>query len=310
MAARLTLLFALAALVAWAAGGHASPSAAPSITLADGAFSQSNSRDGQAILSASGMAPGASVEGTVTVGNNGSTYAGFTLVRGAVSDQPGAGGGRLSDRLQLRVDDLSAGRLIYAGRLIDMSPPSLGRFGPGESHSFRFRVTLPDGGPAADNAYAGSAASIRFDWLAQHDDVPKPPTQPGPGQGADPPPPPPPPTAAMAPRLTLTAKGTQRVLRQRGAIVTAVCDQACTLRADGSLTAKTAKARAWTMTPQTAKLAAGGRAKLKLKLSKGAKRALASALKRRRKVKLSVRVTATGASGKSTTVRRSIRVKR
>jgi spore coat-associated protein N len=293
MAARLTLVFVLVALAVWAGGGSAAPAGAPAITLADGAFTQSNSRDGQAILSASNMAPGSFAEGSVTLVNTGSTPAAFTLARGAVDETPSPAGGRLSAKLRLLVEDTTAGRIVHEGPLTDMSPRGLGQFAPSESHTYNFRVTFPSS--ADDNAYAGGSLSVRFDWISVSEDA------------ATPPPPPTP--TAMQPRLALGGAAAQRVLRQGGAVITAGCDQACTLSADGSMAVK-GSARAWRMLPARASAAAGHSATLKVRLSRGATKALKSALERRRKVRVSVTVTGTAASGQNSMARRSVRVLR
>jgi hypothetical protein len=305
MALRLTLLLALAAFAVWAADPRADTPATPAITLTEGAFSQSNSRDGQAILSAAGLAPGGSAEGSVTVANTGETAAGFTLSRGAT--------GQLAASLTLRVEDLSAGTVTYDGPLAGMNPRALGRFAPGEARTFSFRATLPG---TADNAYAGSTASVRFDWLAEHDDPPQPPTpqpQPQPNPQPQPKPQPQPdprpqPKPAGAPRLTLTGTKAQRVLRRRAAIVTAVCDQACTLRATGSLKARGSAAKR--LAPTTAKAAAGAKVTLKLKLSGAARKALQSALKRRRKVTIAITVNASNDGGAAVSATRTLSAKR
>jgi hypothetical protein len=138
------------------------------LTSASGAVTISNSQDGQAILQARPMLPGQEASGTVQLVNTGDGPESLTLDSNDPVDQPGPGGGHLSDRLLLRVYDLSSSsRLVYDGSLTGLHLADLGTWSKGESHTFRFVVTFPDGGAnGADNAYQGSAASIGFSWTA------------------------------------------------------------------------------------------------------------------------------------------------
>jgi hypothetical protein len=54
----------------------------------------------------------------------------------------------------------------------------------------------------------------------------------------------------------------------------------------------------------------GGRATLRLKLSKKARRAIGRALRKRRKVRARIKVTLTDAAGNSRVLRRTVRLKR
>jgi len=138
------------------------------LTSATGAVSISNSQEGQAILQARPMLPGQETTGTVQLVNTGDGPETMTLDSSDPVDQPGPAGGRLSQRLLLRVYDVSAGsRLVYDGSLTGLHLADLGTWDTSESHTFRFVVSFPDGGAnGADNAYQGSAASIGFTWTA------------------------------------------------------------------------------------------------------------------------------------------------
>ena len=158
---------------------RAHPSAV--ISQASGTFQITNSRDGQAIFQAQGLAPGRSVTGTVQLSNTGTLAGDLGLQQLDVLDQPGANGGRLSNAVHLDVQDITGGNLIpvFAGQLASLQTSSLGGIAPGEARTYRFTASLPDGGAppsptGGDNAYAGSALSVRYSWHA---------TAPDPGGG-------------------------------------------------------------------------------------------------------------------------------
>jgi len=137
---------------------------------ASGALSISNDREGHAVLSASGLVPGRSVTGTVTVDAGSSA---LTLSETAPVDAPGPRGGRLSDRLALRVDDVTtpaAPRLLYSGPLAGLPSTALGA-GLG-ARTYRFTVTFSDSGPGDVNRFMASSTSIGFLWDATAADEP------------------------------------------------------------------------------------------------------------------------------------------
>ena len=139
------------------------------LTSASGAVSIANSREGQAILQARPMLPGQVTTGTVQLSNTGDGAETMTLDAGDPVDQPGPGGGHLSQRLLLRIDDISSGsaHTVYNGSLSGLHGADLGTWSKDESRTYRFVVTFPDGGAnGADNAYQGSAATIGFTWTA------------------------------------------------------------------------------------------------------------------------------------------------
>ena len=151
------------------------------ISQADGGLNVTNSRDGQAIFQAQGLAPGRSVTGTVQLTNAGTLAGDLGFRQLDVQDQPGVNGGRLSDAVHLDVTDITGGNLVpvFAGQLGAFQSQGLGSIAPGEARTYRFTASLPDGGAppsptGGDNAYAGSALTVRYSWTA---------TAPDPGEG-------------------------------------------------------------------------------------------------------------------------------
>jgi hypothetical protein len=152
--------------------GAQKPSRAVQLELASGpggSLTLSNDREGSAILSLGGMRPGDSVSDTVMLGNTGTLDGDLSLSTSNLVDNPGAGGGGLSGELDLRIRDVTnAGSpaTVYDGKLDALAPTALGTFAAGASRVYEFRVSFPDAGPGAENAYQGSAMSVQFDWTA------------------------------------------------------------------------------------------------------------------------------------------------
>ena len=121
------------------------------ISQASGTFQITNSRDGQAIFQAQGLAPGRSVTGTVQLSNTGTLAGDLGLQQLDVVDQPGMNGGRLSDAVHLDVQDVTGGNLVpvFAGQLASLQNRALGNIPAGQARTYRFTASLPDGGRPA-----------------------------------------------------------------------------------------------------------------------------------------------------------------
>jgi hypothetical protein len=160
------LLLVIALLVAsFTFGLFTSSSANVGNTVATGAMSLDNDKEGAAIFNAT-MVPGDVETGTVTLSNEGDVNGAVVLSDSALADAPGPNGGDLSDVLQLRIVEDSGGagaREWYNGLLSSMPDIPLGTWGPGVDHTFDFIVTLP---ASAGNAYQGSGLEVTYDWNA------------------------------------------------------------------------------------------------------------------------------------------------
>lgn len=162
-------LAAIATAVA-IAGVGGEPQARAATVAASGDFSLSNSKEGLPVFGADGIAPGESAQGTVEIANTGDVDAQLTLEREGLSDTPGLGGGLLSSRLRLRVEDVTESAspvLVYAGPLHSMPGQRAGRLEPGETRTFEFTATLPDVGAATEaNDLQGAATAVAYSWTA------------------------------------------------------------------------------------------------------------------------------------------------
>jgi hypothetical protein len=134
----------------------------------------SNDREGAAILSLGGMRPGDSVADTVTLGNTGTVPGDLSLSTSNLLDTPGAGGGALSGALDLAIQDVTdvgSPVTVYSGKIDALTTVTLGTLAAGASRVYEFRVSFPDTGAGAENAFQGSAVSVQFDWTAVNNDA-------------------------------------------------------------------------------------------------------------------------------------------
>jgi spore coat-associated protein N len=250
------------------------------ISQASGELYVTNSRDGQAIFQAEGLAPGRSVTGTVQLSNAGSLAGDLGFEQLAVQDQPGANGGRLSDAVHLDVDDVTGGSVIpvFAGQLGSLQNRALGNIAPGQARTYRFTASLPDGGAppsptGGDNAYAGSALTVRYSWKATAPD-----TGGGGGGGG----------GTVVPKFSFYVISKKAV--KRGVLdVMVTCDRACTVSAYAQMPKAKGSRKALKTARRTATLVVPGKtARIRLKLSRKSKRMLQRALRKKRKVALRV----------------------
>jgi hypothetical protein len=167
MALVLNALLGLLALgLAFAPAGEGAPKL--QLASAAGALSLSNSKEGSAIFRAAAMRPGEEASGSVTITNTGTVTGALKLAPDAPADTPGAGGGKLSSRLELLVIDVttvSAPVTVYAGTLEQMDPTDVGALLPGQHRTYLFVATLRPNG-YTDNAFQGAAMTTGFTWSA------------------------------------------------------------------------------------------------------------------------------------------------
>lgn len=130
-----------------------------------GSMTQTNTAENGAIMGATGLVPGESVEGTATIKNVGDASGDFTLLATNLQDVPGPNGGKLSARLNLKVFQTGVSLPIFNGP-IDQLRENLGTWAPEEERSYRFVVTFPDGSAATDNPAQKSTFTVTFEWNA------------------------------------------------------------------------------------------------------------------------------------------------
>jgi hypothetical protein len=164
----ISLVMALGAIgLAVAAPGGSRQAASADLQSATGALAISNSHAGAAVLHVDHLRPGDVAQGTVTIGNAGDVLGDFAVDLSGVQDVAGAGGGLLSQRLQLTLIDETHAQTVFAGVPAQFARVALGRFAPGEARRYLVAATLPDGGlTGIDNAYQGARLSLGLVWSA------------------------------------------------------------------------------------------------------------------------------------------------
>jgi hypothetical protein len=167
MALAINAVLALLALgLAVAPPGEGAPRL--QLAAASGALTLSNSKEGAAIFQADSMRPGEEARGSVRITNTGTINAALSLAPEAAADTPGTGGGRLSNRLELLVIDVTtvtAPVTVYEGTLRQMAPTNVGSLAPGAHRTYVFVASLRPNG-SADNAFQGAALTTGFRWSA------------------------------------------------------------------------------------------------------------------------------------------------
>jgi hypothetical protein len=320
--ARATLAAGLCTSLALAL--HA-PAASPraQLKLVDGTLSQSNSKSGAAILSATDMRPGETATGSVTIANTGTAAGDFTLSSFDVTDVPGRGGGLLSMALVatvLDVTDPAAPRRVYTGSLGAMTTRALGAFGPGAQHTYRFSVGLPNAAGSALDDVQGGSVTIGYRWKASTSSsgtptspptptTPEPPPTPPPG-GTAPPTSQPPPSTGLSPfRLTVTGKPRWSVRKRRGPSIEARCTRTCSLRATVKVRGMKRKLPL-KVTSKPMASGAGRATRFQIVLKKMSLEKVRRAIKRHKRVKIAVAVTAVDQYRLTAKGSKLIRVKR
>jgi hypothetical protein len=314
-------LAAMAAVALAQVGG--TPRAKAAAIASSGSFEISNSDEGLPIFSATGIAPGGSAEGTVTIEDTGSDPVALHLRQGELEDAPGFGGGLLSGRLQLTVLDITEPaepRTVYAGPFDSMPEQAVGNLAGGEARTFEFTATLPAGGAATfQNAVQGASTTVAYAWIAteaEEEHVAPPPDNGGDspsGGGAGTP-------AGGKPSgggeangavdlLTLTVPKIQPRVRGGHILSWAICDQTCRIfvrgriRATGAGTHRGAKIHF----SRTRFYAPGGQ-RVRIPIPRKVRRFMRETPGRER-VRAKLRFIAVGADGQRDVVRKTVKLR-
>jgi hypothetical protein len=154
----LVLVFA-SIVVVFSLSLFTSSSANPGNMVASGIMEQSNSGDGQAILTVEKLLPGESGSGSVSIENVGDADGHFTLTASNLVDDPVTPA--FSSVLTLVVSD--GDTQVYSGPLPGISTVDLGTWPAGEAHDFTFAVTFD---AASGNEYQGAKTTVDLTWNA------------------------------------------------------------------------------------------------------------------------------------------------
>jgi hypothetical protein len=108
-----------------------------------GTLAHSNDRNGQVMITATGLEPGGSTSGTMTLTGAGNVTGAYTLTPASLVNVPVSPA--LSDTLDLIVEDVADGETLYDGPVGAFSEAELGEIAPGATRSYHLTVEYPDG---------------------------------------------------------------------------------------------------------------------------------------------------------------------
>jgi hypothetical protein len=157
--ATLALLLAATGVALGSGASFTSASVNPSNTFSSGTLTQSNSKAGAAVLTASNMKPGDTKSGTVTITNTGTLGGAFSVVESGVDS------GFTTTKLQLKIADTTTGTDVYSGPLGGLGTKSLGDWAKNEAHAYKFTITFPETN-TDQNADQNKSATATFTWNA------------------------------------------------------------------------------------------------------------------------------------------------
>jgi hypothetical protein len=162
LAALAALLLSLAA-VSFSSASFSFLASSPGNTFSAGSISTTNSKEGTEIVSATGLKPGDSRTGTLTITNNGDYAANYMLSIASLTNAPASPA--LSSTLDLTVDDITGATITrYVGKLGAVTSTAVGSFSAGATRTYRFTISWPvsDQNPLLQ----GAQTSLVFKWTA------------------------------------------------------------------------------------------------------------------------------------------------
>ena len=120
-----------------------------------------------AIINITKIRPGESPSGEATISNTGNTQGAFSVTGSNLVDTPGPGGGVLSGKVTVMVQELSGPGGSPVNTIYTAAPLSgfntavaLGDIAGGASKTYKFTVNFPAGTAAVDNPYQGSQSTL------------------------------------------------------------------------------------------------------------------------------------------------------
>jgi spore coat-associated protein N len=124
-----------------------------------GTLQITNSRDGQAVLTATDIRPGETRQGTCTITNSGPVAFSLQVLNAGVAD---SGTPPLSGALTLTIADAATGAQLWTGAWNTFSSISLGTFAPGQAQDYSFSLTFPTANAVPALQRAQATMVVRF----------------------------------------------------------------------------------------------------------------------------------------------------
>jgi hypothetical protein len=308
------------AMVATGAFARDRPARMERLASASGALTLSNSAANTAIITAHDLRPGQGTTGTITIGNTGEAGGLLSLARLSMTDVPGPYGGKLSDVLTLKIEDVSGAlpREVFYGEVGGLERVALEVLPGGVKRRYRFTVVFPDSGPGgADNAYMGSAVRFDYEWRAEALPVAATAT---PGPSVTPAPTPAPiggdegPQPVQGAPIVYLRIPQQRVMHTDAVRLFGRCDSTCSVRFSGRATTAPRKGRRHVIArrglfrgeKQARKLKVTREQAIKLKLTRKGRRVLRRELDTNGRVRVRISARVKGPYGVRTVRKRIV----
>jgi spore coat-associated protein N len=151
-------LLALALGSAMFSGASFTSKSANSATLAAGSVKLSSSAPNQAIVSASGMQPGVSREGTIRIGNEGDVNGSVIL------EAAGLTGTALASVLDLKIEEVEKSTTVqkWSGKLGSFTSVALGTIAASKSREYKLTLSWPP--TSSEASLQGASTSLTFKW--------------------------------------------------------------------------------------------------------------------------------------------------
>lgn len=112
-------------------------------TVTAGDLRHVNDQDGRLLIDAAGLVPGDVRTGRMTLTGLGDLPGRYTLSTAGLAEHPVSP--RLSDTLELAIDDETGGATLYSGPVSGFANADLGVIGPGDTRSYSVTLTYPEG---------------------------------------------------------------------------------------------------------------------------------------------------------------------
>jgi hypothetical protein len=138
----------------------------PGALFTSGSVSLTNSKSGVAVVSATGLLPGSSANGELSLTAHGNYRLSITLRNAGITDNPASPA--LSEALALLVEDVTdIPRTVWSGTMASLTSVSLGQLSPGSTATFRFTVSFPAANAMAGLQNTNTSMTLRFTGVAQ-----------------------------------------------------------------------------------------------------------------------------------------------
>ena len=160
------LIFVLSATTASSDARDTSVKVNAGNAFSAGSLALVNSKSGSAVISASGLMPGGSATGSLTITAQGNYTAAVTLANAGISNTPSSPA--LSQALTLLVEDVTGtAQTLWSGTMSALSSVSLGQIASGSTRTYRFTVTFPSANAVSGLQNASTTMTLRFTGVAQ-----------------------------------------------------------------------------------------------------------------------------------------------